>query len=177
MYQAVNHFSNLGPLHKLIISLNKTKVMFSVAPGKPGKQPSIPISGLELKAASDSPALCNDRSRALLFCWFFEQPAVVELITAKGRTTCINKANLFWGNWQDPWRWSIWLQMKCQLARRSLHPVCPVHVRFISPSWPPGRKLILLRTEHQTVLVILSGNGATCQPWTGRLTSVFSSWI
>jgi hypothetical protein len=67
MYQAVNHFSNLGPLHRLIISLNKAKLMFSVAPGKSGKLPRISISGLELKAASDSPALCNDRSRALLF--------------------------------------------------------------------------------------------------------------
>lgn len=66
MYQAVNHSSNLGPLHRLIISLNKTKVMFPVAPGKSGKQPRIAISGLELKAASDSPALCNDRSPALL---------------------------------------------------------------------------------------------------------------
>lgn len=63
MSQAVNHFSNLGPLHRLIISLNKTKVMFSVAPGKSGKQPGITIRGLELKAASSSPALCNDRSR------------------------------------------------------------------------------------------------------------------
>lgn len=67
MYQTVNHFSNLGPLHRLIISLNKTKVMFSVAPGKSGKQPRITISGLELKAASNSPVLCNDRSPALLF--------------------------------------------------------------------------------------------------------------
>lgn len=61
MYRAVNHSSNLGPTHGLAISLNETKVMFSVAPGNSGKQPKITISGLELKAPSDSPAFCNDR--------------------------------------------------------------------------------------------------------------------
>lgn len=66
MYRAVNHSSNLGPTHRLAISLNKTKVMFSVAPGNSGKQPKITISGLELKAPSDSPAFCNDGRSAFL---------------------------------------------------------------------------------------------------------------
>lgn len=120
MYQAVNHFSNLGPLHRLTISLSKTKVMFSVAPGNSGKQPKITISGLELKVPSDSPAFNNDRSSA--FCWFFEQLLIVELIMQQGGTTCINKTNLFGGHWQDLWCWSILLQTKCQRARQACLP-------------------------------------------------------
>lgn len=70
IYPVVDHFSNLAPLHRLPISLNWPKVMFSVAPGKSGKQPKITINGVELKAISNSHRLCsllsNDRSSALL---------------------------------------------------------------------------------------------------------------
>lgn len=59
IYPVVNHFSNLAPLHRLTISLNKTKVIFLVAPGKSGKQPKITINGMELKVTSNSHCLCS----------------------------------------------------------------------------------------------------------------------
>lgn len=172
IYPAVNHFSNLAPLYRLTISLNKAKVMFLVAPGKSGKQPKITINGTELKAISNSHCLCslvsNDRSSALLFRGSLSNHQECSSLSEREVTTCVNKSSLFGGTWQTGFlEIKHLITDKDQSARLPCCPVSSVHVKFSSLPLLPGRTLIPLCRKHQiATLVNLSRSRATNQQLT-----------